>query len=66
MPVINIDGPHLTKEQKAQLVEAIVEQSSKIMNIPREAFVTIIRENEQDNIGNGTQLLSEKMKKNNE
>jgi 4-oxalocrotonate tautomerase len=66
MPVINIDGPHLTKDQKAQLVEALVEQSSKIMNIPKEAFVTIIRENEQDNIGNGSQLLSEKMKKNNE
>jgi 4-oxalocrotonate tautomerase len=66
MPVINIDGPHLTKEQKAQLVEALVEQSSKIMNIPKEAFVTIIRENEQDNIGNGNQLLSEKMKKTNE
>lgn len=63
MPVINIDGPHLTRDQKESLVKAIVEQSSKIMNIPEEAFVTIIRENEKDNIGNGTELLSEKMKK---
>ncbi|MFP4048136.1 MAG: 4-oxalocrotonate tautomerase DmpI [Nanoarchaeota archaeon] len=63
MPVINIDGPHLTKDQKERLVKAIVKQSSQIMDIPEEAFVTIIRENEKDNIGNGTELLSERMKK---
>jgi len=63
MPVINIDGPHLTKEQKAKLVDAVVKQSSEIMNIPEEAFVTIIRENEMDNIGNGKELLSDKMNK---
>ncbi|MGM0497758.1 MAG: 4-oxalocrotonate tautomerase DmpI [Bacteroidota bacterium] len=63
MPVINIDGPNLTKEQKAELVEALVTQSSKIMKIPEEAFVTIIRENEMDNIGNGKELLSDKMNK---
>jgi 4-oxalocrotonate tautomerase len=62
MPVINIDGPHMTKDQKAHLVEALVEQSSKILNIPKEAFVTIIRENDPDNIGNGPELLSDKMK----
>mgnify|MGYP003868064141 CR=1 FL=1 len=63
MPVINIDGPQLTKEQKAKLVDAVVKQSSEIMNIPEEAFVTIIRENEMDNIGNGKELLSDKMNK---
>ena len=63
MPIINIDGPQLTKEQKAKLVDAVVKQSSEIMNIPEEAFVTIIRENEMDNIGNGKELLSDKMNK---
>lgn len=62
MPVINFEGPKMTKEQKAELVKAFVEQSSRILNIPQEAFVTLIKENEMDNIGNGTRLLSEKMK----
>lgn len=62
MPVINIDGPQMTKDQKARLVEALVEQSSQVLDIPKEAFVTIIRENDPDNIGNGPELLSEKMK----
>jgi len=52
----------MTKEQKSKLVRAIVVESSKIMEIPEDAFVTVIKENEFDNIGNGTQLLSEKMK----
>ena len=62
MPVINFEGPKLPKEKKAELVKILVEESSKILNIPKEAFVTVIKENEFDNIGNGTQLLSDKMK----
>ncbi len=62
MPVINIEGPKMTKEQKSRLIRAIVIESSKILEIPEDAFVTVIKENEFDNIGNGTQLLSEKMK----
>jgi 4-oxalocrotonate tautomerase len=62
MPVINIDGPQMTKDQKARLVKVLAEQSSQILDIPKEAFVTIIRENDPDNIGNGPELLSDKMK----
>ncbi len=62
MPVITIDGPKVTREQKAQLVREFVSSASKILNIPEQAFVTLIKENELDNIGNGTQLLSDKYK----
>ncbi|MFL0197137.1 4-oxalocrotonate tautomerase DmpI [Clostridium sp. WILCCON 0269] len=60
MPVITIEGPKITKEQKEQLVSEFVTSASKILNIPHQAFVTIIKENEPDNIGTGTQLLSNK------
>ena len=62
MPVIQFEGPNMDKDTKATLVKAFVEQASRILDIPEDAFVTIIKENDFDNIGNGTQLLSEKMK----
>lgn len=63
MPVINIECGKITKVQKSQLVEALVSKSSEILNLPKEAFVTIIKENDPDNIGSGTQLLSKKLNK---
>jgi 4-oxalocrotonate tautomerase len=63
MPVITIEAGKMNKEQKASLVKELVAISSDILRIPAEAFVTIIKENEMDNIGNGTQLLSDKQKR---
>ena len=60
MPVITIDLGKASKEQKAELVKAFVSRASEILNIPEQAFVTLIRENSFDNIGNGTVLLSDK------
>ena len=57
MPVITIDGPKLTKEQKEELVKTIAEDASKIMGLPVEAMVTIIREVEAENVGTGNVLL---------
>ena len=59
MPVITIDAGKMTKEQKATLVKELVSKASETLNIPEQAFVTLIRENEMDNIGNGTKLLSD-------
>ena len=59
MPVITLDGPKMTKDQKAQLVKEFALKASEILNIPAQGIVTIIRENDLDNIGSGTQLLSE-------
>ncbi|MBV4426595.1 tautomerase family protein [Clostridium tyrobutyricum] len=60
MPLIKIEGPKITKEQKEQLVSELVTSASKILNIPEQAFVTLIKENNLENIGSGTQLLSDK------
>ncbi|EPR12708.1 4-oxalocrotonate tautomerase DmpI [Ruminiclostridium papyrosolvens] len=59
MPVITIEAGKMSKEQKATLVKELVSKASETLNIPEQAFVTLIRENEMDNIGNGTKLLSD-------
>ncbi len=56
MPVITIDGPKLTKEQKEKLVKTFAESASEIMGIPVQAMVTIIREVEAENVGAGNIL----------
>ncbi|KAF5073600.1 4-oxalocrotonate tautomerase DmpI [Methanobacterium aggregans] len=63
MPVITIDGPKLTKEQKAELVKSFSEKASEIMELPVEAIVTIIREVESENVGTGNILLCDRQKK---
>lgn len=62
MPVITLEIGRLTKEQKADLVRRFVEAAHDVTGVGKEHFVTIIRENDLDNIGSGEQLLSEKMK----
>ncbi|MFU0825242.1 4-oxalocrotonate tautomerase DmpI [Clostridium sp.] len=59
MPVITLDGPKMDKEKKAKLVKAFTKSASEVLGIPEQAFVTIIRENEMDNIGVGGKLLSD-------
>lgn len=60
MPVITVEGPKMTKEQKAQLVKEFSETASKIMGLPVEAMVTIIREVELENVGTGNILLCDR------
>jgi len=57
MPVITIDGPKMTREQKEELVKEFSETASRVMNLPVEAMVTIIREVESENVGTGNILL---------
>jgi 4-oxalocrotonate tautomerase len=57
MPVITIEGPSLTKEQKAELVKNFAETASKVMGLPTDAMVIIIREVEAENVGVGNCLL---------
>jgi 4-oxalocrotonate tautomerase len=60
MPVITIDGPKMTKEQKAKLVKSYSESASEIMGLPVEAMVIIIREVEGENVGVGNILLCDR------
>ena len=60
MPVIILEAGKLNKEQKSQLVKEFTNTASKIMNVPEQAFIVLLNENEMDNIGLGGQLLSER------
>jgi len=60
IPVITVEGPKLSKEQKAELVKEISETASRVMNIPVEAMITIIREVESENVGTGNILLCDR------
>jgi 4-oxalocrotonate tautomerase len=60
MPVITFDGGKLSKEQKAVLVQQFTETAHKVTGIRKEAFITIIRENERENIGVGGGLLADR------
>ncbi|WP_297634935.1 4-oxalocrotonate tautomerase DmpI [uncultured Clostridium sp.] len=62
MPLITVEIGKISKEQKAALVKELVTKAGEICNIPEEAFLTIIKENDYDNIGNGTKLFSEVIK----
>lgn len=57
MPVITIDTPELTKEQKAELVKSFSQTASKIIGLPVDAMVVIIREVDAENVGVGDCLL---------
>ncbi len=62
MPVITIEASKLSKEQKRELVATLTKSASSIMNIPEQAYVVLVKENDIDNIGVGGILLSEKSK----
>jgi 4-oxalocrotonate tautomerase len=60
MPVITLEAGRLNKEQKSQLVKELTSKASEIMNVPEQAFIVLLKENEMDNIGFGGKLLSER------
>lgn len=60
MPVITLEAGKLSKEQKSQMVKEFTTTASKLMNVPEQAFIVLIKENEQDNIGFGGKLLSDR------
>jgi len=57
LPVITIEGPKLTKKQKAELVKSFSESASRVMGLPVDAMVIIIRETDPENVGVGDCLL---------
>ncbi len=65
MPVITVEGPALSKEQKAELVKSFSQTASKIMGIPVNAMVVIIREVGAENVGVGDCLLCDLRRMNN-
>lgn len=60
MPNIILEGPYLSREQKAQLVKEFTETASRILSIPGEAFIVTLKENSLENIGVGGKLLADR------
>ncbi|GKX65213.1 4-oxalocrotonate tautomerase DmpI [Inconstantimicrobium mannanitabidum] len=60
MPVITVEAGKLNKEQKSKLVKELTRTASKAMNVPEQAFIVLVKENDIDNIGFGGQLMSER------
>lgn len=59
MPIIQFDGPVLSRDKKAELVAELTRTAHEVLNIPSRAFTVVIRENNLGNIGVGGKLLSE-------
>jgi 4-oxalocrotonate tautomerase len=59
MPIITMEGPELTKEQKAKLIAEFTNKASEITEIPERAFSVLIKENPADNVGVAGKQLSE-------
>lgn len=51
MPYISVEGGKLTKEQKEQLIYELTDVASRVMNIPKDFFLTTIKELPDENIG---------------
>ncbi|MBM7622568.1 4-oxalocrotonate tautomerase DmpI [Sporohalobacter salinus] len=62
MPIITLEGPELTKEQKKELVKSFTKSASGIIGMPEEKFIVMLKETESENVGVGGELLSEKKK----
>jgi 4-oxalocrotonate tautomerase len=62
MPYITIECGQLTKEQKEELIKKLTETSSEIMHIPREFFLTTIKELSDENIGIGGKTIDKTKK----
>ena len=63
MPVITIDAPKMSKEQKRELVNSFAKTASKIIGLPVSAMVIIINEVESENVGVGDILLCDRVQK---
>ncbi|MFH1378994.1 MAG: 4-oxalocrotonate tautomerase DmpI [bacterium] len=60
MPVITLEGPSLSKGKREEIVKGFTEVAAKAMpQIPKQAFVVLLKENADDNVGVGGALLSE-------
>ena len=62
MPSIIIELLKMSKEKKAQLVKEITESTSRLTGLPKQTIFVFIKENEQENVGVGGVLWTDKSK----
>ena len=60
MPIITLEGPKLDKDKKKEIIKGFTDVASKVMpSVPKQAFVVLLKENSQENVGVGGELLSD-------
>lgn len=57
MPYITVESGALSDKQKEELIKRLTEFSSEIMGVPREFFVTTIKEVSDKNFGIGGKTI---------
>ena len=62
MPVITVEASPLSHDVKEKLAKALTDAASEITNIPKDAFVVIVKKNPFENMAQGGVLLSETLK----
>ncbi|HEX2948411.1 MAG TPA: 4-oxalocrotonate tautomerase DmpI [Armatimonadota bacterium] len=60
MPIITLEGPFISKDQKAELAREFTATASRVIGLPPQAFVVVLKENNLENIASGGQLLSDR------
>ncbi len=64
MPTITVEGPPVPVEKKRDLVEGLTKAAMAVYeDIPTEAFIVLIRENQAENVGVGGELLADRRAK---
>ncbi len=59
MPLINVEVGKLSREQKLELIARLSRTAAEITGIPLNAFMVVINELEDDNIGIGGRTIGE-------
>jgi 4-oxalocrotonate tautomerase len=59
MPVISIDIGEVSVEQKQALIQEMTVKAAEITNIPKEAFVVVVREVPDNAIGVGGKTVEQ-------
>ena len=63
MPNITLEGPVIKDlDIKRRLVKEITEAATRAYGLPEEVIVVLIKENSQENVGVGGQLLIDRLK----
>lgn len=59
MPIITLEAGKLNKEQKQVLAKELTATAARIINVPEQAFILLMKENDLDNFSAGGKLVSE-------
>jgi 4-oxalocrotonate tautomerase len=62
MPVITVDIHKVGSEQKSGLIRKLTDAAAEVTKVPEQAFVVLINEMDDENIGLGGKNRAEAMK----